>query len=151
MIYFVSDIHLGYHERHKDKILEDKFINFLSAIEPDCETLILLGDIFDFWFEYKTVIPRYFYRTLSMFDRLVQRGIKIEYLMGNHDFGHKNFFAEEFGINIIKNDISHEFSAKQFYLSHGDGKSYNDNGYLLLKRVLRNPFCQKLYTGLHPD
>ncbi len=151
MIYFVSDVHLGFQNRNEDKMRETLFINFLKKIQDNCTQLFLLGDIFDYWFEYKTVIPAYFYRTLTIFHNFIEAGIKIEYLMGNHDFGHLNFFRNELGIDVIKHDIERELYGKKFYLSHGDGKSYNDQYYLMLRRILRNQTCQKLYSKLHPD
>ena len=102
MIYFVSDIHLGLFDRKTDKKRESLFLDFLDKASIDCETLFIVGDLFDFWFEYKTVIPKYYYRTLSAFSAMREKGIKIEYLMGNHDFGHRTFFEEELDIPIYK-------------------------------------------------
>ncbi len=151
MIYFVSDVHLGYHERQQDKLREDLFIKFLYSLRKDCEILYLVGDIFDYWFEYKTVAPAFFYRTLTMIHDLISDGVKIEYLMGNHDFGHNVFFRNEFGIEVIQTDIERVLYNKKFYISHGDGKSYNDKSYLMLRSILRNKYCQKAYSLLHPD
>jgi len=151
MVYFVSDVHLGLQDRRLDKIREDLFIEFLRSLKHDCKVLYMLGDIFDYWFEYKTVIPAYFYRTLATIYELVKSGVEIKYLMGNHDFGHTDFFKNEFGIEVIKTDIECEIYNKKFYISHGDGKSYNDNTYLILKKILRNKYCQKAYSFLHPD
>ncbi|MCX7735572.1 MAG: UDP-2,3-diacylglucosamine diphosphatase [Candidatus Kapabacteria bacterium] len=151
MIYFISDVHLGFETRALDKKREDLLLNTLDIISKDCKTLVILGDLFDFWFEYKTVIPKIFYRTITKFYELKQKGIEIIYLMGNHDFGHKNFFSEELGVEIIKNDVETVFNGKKFYLSHGDGKSFYDSIYNFLKKILRNPISLYLYTKLHPD
>ncbi len=151
MIYFVSDIHLGHFSREKDKLLENIFIDFLDNIKHNCTKLFLLGDIFDYWFEYKNVIPSVFYRTLSKFSELIDYGIEIEYLIGNHDFGHNKFFKNEFNIEIIKTDIIRTINNKKIYLSHGDGKAYNDKKYLLIKKILRNKTCQTMYSKIHPD
>jgi len=150
MIYFISDIHLGFYERSKDKILEDKLINFLENIPID-STLIIIGDLFDYWFDYRKVIPSNFYRTLCKFSELKNKNIKVIYLIGNHDFGHYVFFKKELNIEPIENDLELELLGKKFYLSHGDGKSYNDNGYKILKLILRNKLAQKLYRLFHPD
>lgn len=150
-IYFVSDIHLGLYNRYKDKLLENKFLTFLDSIRNDCAVLILVGDIFDYWFEYKSVIPKYFYRTLAKFHDLIDSGIHIEYIMGNHDFGHFDFFEKELNIVIHRTDIERTFFGKKFYLSHGDGKAYGDRLYLALRSILRNTFLQKLYSKIHPD
>ncbi len=151
MIYFISDVHLGFEERTLDKRREDLLLRTLEIICSDCKTLVILGDLFDFWFEYKTVIPKTFYRTIAKLYEIKQKGIEILYLMGNHDFGHKNFFSEELGIEIIRDDLVREFHRKKFYLSHGDGKSFYDSIYNFLKKILRNPISLYLYSKLHPD
>jgi UDP-2,3-diacylglucosamine hydrolase len=151
MIYFISDVHLGVEERKQDKIREDLLLRFLSNISDNCETLFIVGDLFDYWFEYKTVIPRYYYRTLTALHDMRKRGIGIEYVMGNHDFGHRDFFRDELDIPIFTDDIERTLYGRKFYISHGDGKAFNDNGYLLLKKVLRNPVSQKLFNLIHPD
>jgi len=150
MLYFVSDVHLGYYNRIKDKELENKFLYFLNKIEEDCTTLIMLGDIFDYWFEYKYTIPKYYYRTITKLEQFVEKGIEIIYVMGNHDFGHKTFFLEELGIKIVKDDLSIELMGKRFFLSHGDGKFPKDYGYKILKKILRNKICQFLFSTIHP-
>lgn len=151
MIYFISDVHLGFEERALDKKREDLLLRTFDAIIKDCETLVILGDLFDFWFEYNTVVPKIFYRTIAKLYEIKQQGIEILYLMGNHDFGHKNFFSEELGVQIIKDDVETVFYGKRFYLSHGDGKSFYDSVYNFLKKILRNPISLYLYTKLHPD
>ena len=151
MIYFVSDVHLGFFEREINQKKEDLFILWLNQIKNNCTTLVLLGDIFDYWFEYKTVIPAYFYRTLAILKDFSDSGIKIEYVMGNHDFGHNFFFKNELKIEVIKTDIERNYFGKKFYLAHGDGKTNNDTGYLILRKILRNKICQKLFSFIHPD
>ena len=151
MIYFISDIHLGLFSRENNITRENKLLEFFSIIEKDCETLFIVGDLFDYWFEYATVTPKYFYRTLAALKELRLKGIRIEYLMGNHDFGHKTFFEEELDIPIYKQDIIREFNGKKFYISHGDGKNNKDVGYKILKMILRNRFAQWIYSWIHPD
>ncbi|ROL62422.1 UDP-2,3-diacylglucosamine diphosphatase [Bacteroidetes/Chlorobi group bacterium ChocPot_Mid] len=151
MIYFFSDVHLGLYSRQDNLPRESLLLQFLKAIENDCETLIIVGDLFDYWFEYKYVIPKYYYRIITALKDLRLKNIKIEYLMGNHDFGHKTFFKDELDIFIHKNDIQRTFGNKKFYITHGDGKNYHDTGYKILKKILRNPFAQWLYGLLHPD
>lgn len=150
MVYFISDIHLGFYERNKDKSLENKLIDFLDTLQ-DNSTLVIVGDLFDYWFDYRKVIPSIYFRTLNKLCELKSRGIKVIYLIGNHDFGHYKFFREELGIEPIENDLEIELLGKKFYLSHGDGKIYNDYGYKILKGILRNKFAQKLYRLIHPD
>ncbi len=151
MIYFISDVHLGIQNRAEDKLRENLLLEFLESITGKCDTLFIVGDLFDYWFEYRTVIPKYFYRTLTALGKLRESGAGIEYLMGNHDFGHRTFFEEEFGVTIHKNDIIRKIGVKKFYISHGDGKSYKDTGYKILKRILRNRAAQFLFRLLHPD
>ncbi|MCX6146984.1 MAG: UDP-2,3-diacylglucosamine diphosphatase [Candidatus Kapabacteria bacterium] len=151
MYYFISDVHLGHLERKDDKQIENLLLQLLSKIKSNCETLYIVGDLFDYWFEYNTVIPSYYYRTLTALSELCESGIKIEYIMGNHDFGHIRFFDEELGIKIYKTDIERTINNKKFYISHGDGKAYNDKGYLLLRAVLRNPFAIKIFKMIQPD
>ncbi|OGU58455.1 MAG: hypothetical protein A2X64_08590 [Ignavibacteria bacterium GWF2_33_9] len=151
MIYFISDIHLGLKIRNEDRKIEDLLIAFLEKITADVETLVIVGDLFDYWFDYKTVIPKSFYRILAAIDKLVRSGVKIEYIIGNHDFGHSRFFREEFGIEPHFHDIEREYYGKKFYISHGDGKSNKDTGYKFLKKILRNSLNQKLYRMIHPD
>jgi len=151
MIYFISDIHLGFFDRETERKREDLLILLLNRIASNAEKIYLLGDIFDYWFDYKQVIPRNFFRVLAKLSELRRNGIVIEFLKGNHDFGHFNFFEEELGITVHENDIEREHHGKRFYLSHGDGKNPNDRGYLLLKKVLRNRWSLKLYLWLHPD
>ncbi|MFM7544441.1 MAG: UDP-2,3-diacylglucosamine diphosphatase [Ignavibacteria bacterium] len=151
MIYFISDIHLGLGTLIQQSEREKAFIDFLRSIEHDCESLYIIGDLFDFWFEYGTVIPKQFYQTLAELKRWTDNGKSITYLMGNHDFGHVSFFKQEFGITVHEDDLTCTIHGKSFYLSHGDGKAYNDTGYLILKRILRNPFSKFLFRLLHPD
>ncbi|MBM2816230.1 MAG: lpxH [Ignavibacteria bacterium] len=151
MIYFISDVHLGFDKGESDKARENLLIEFLDKIESSCEKLFIVGDLFDYWFEYSSVIPRNYIRTLSKLLALSQSGIPIEYLIGNHDFGHVDFFEKELGIPVFGDDIEREIKGKKFYISHGDGKSNNDIGYRILKKILRNKYCQRLYRLLHPD
>jgi UDP-2,3-diacylglucosamine hydrolase len=151
MIYFVSDIHLGLGSKEHQSERETAFIQFLRTIEHDCDSLFIIGDLFDFWFEYSTVIPKQFYRTLAELKYWVDQGKSVTYLMGNHDFGHMSFFKEEFGITVHEDDIECEISGKRFYLAHGDGKAYNDTGYLILKKILRSAISKTLFRWIHPD
>jgi UDP-2,3-diacylglucosamine hydrolase len=153
MIYFISDQHLGLGERAADKRREQDVVRFLSILESpeaECEQVFILGDLFDYWFEYNTVVPKFHIRTLSALARLAER-VPIEYLMGNHDFGHRTFFEEELGIRIHRTDIERTLHGRRFYLAHGDGKAFNDAGYLILRSILRNPLALWCWKWLHPD
>lgn len=151
MIYFFSDVHLGFSTAEIERKKEDLLLNFLDEISKDAEKIIIVGDFFDYWFDWKRTIPKDYYRTLAKIDDLVSNKIEIEYLIGNHDFGHYRFFKEKLGITPIEGDIERVYFDKKFYISHGDGKSYNDAGYRFIKRILRNKFNQSIYRLLHPD
>ncbi|MCX6154653.1 MAG: UDP-2,3-diacylglucosamine diphosphatase [Candidatus Kapabacteria bacterium] len=151
MVLFISDVHLGFFERNEDKIIEDKLIAFLSSIPEQCKKLLIVGDLFDYWFEYKTVIPRIYIRTLAELYNLKKRNIEIEFIIGNHDFGLIDFFETELDIKTYREDIEREFYGKKFYISHGDGKSENDTGYKILKSILRHQLSMRLFQVLHPD
>lgn len=151
MIYFISDIHLGFKPKEENKLTENRLLEFFDMISKDAETLVILGDLFDFWFDYRKVIPKNFFRTVTGIYNLIQKNIRVIYIIGNHDFGHYNFFQNDIGVELIQNDFEITFYGKKFFLSHGDGKSYNDTGYKIIKKILRNPFNQKLYRLIHPD
>jgi len=151
MVYFFSDVHLGYLPRAHDRAREDMLLQFLEYIARDAARIFIVGDLFDYWFEYSTVIPKYFYRTLAALERLARAGIPIEYLMGNHDFGHQRFFGEEIGIAVERGDIERTIGGKRFFIAHGDGKVSNDTGYLILRAILRNKVSIKLFQWIHPD
>lgn len=151
MIYFISDVHLGLGNIEKQKETEQAFLQFLQKIEDDCDHLYIIGDLFDYWFEYTTVIPKQYISILAAIGNWTKKGKSIDYLMGNHDFGHISFFEQEFGIHVYEDDIIREHNGKRFYLSHGDGKAYNDQGYKILKKVLRNPLSKLLFKWIHPD
>jgi UDP-2,3-diacylglucosamine hydrolase len=151
MIYFISDVHLGILNRQLDIKREDMLLRLLDLISLKSEKIYLVGDIFDYWFDYKSVIPKYFYRTLAKLYDIKHNYCDIEFLMGNHDFGHFDFFENELNIPIHKSDIERIHHGKKFYISHGDGKNPNDKGYLILKKVLRNPLSLWFYLKLHPN
>lgn len=151
MIYFISDVHLGFLERKSDKPREDLLLKVLEKIMDDAEKLYLVGDIFDYWFDYKSVVPKYFYRTLSMLHKMRENGLEIEYVMGNHDFGHDGFFEEELGIKVFGDDIIRTHGGKRFLISHGDGKMQGDTGYKILKYIMRKKISLKLFLTLHPN
>jgi len=150
-VYFLSDVHLGLGNKEKEKAKEKLLVSFLDAIQSEAEKLFIVGDLFDYWFEYKTVIPKGHHRLLTKLADLVEQGIEINYLMGNHDFGMRDFFPEELGVTIFRDPISTTLGSKKFYIIHGDGLAANDLGYRILRKILHNRFNQWLYSLLHPD
>jgi UDP-2,3-diacylglucosamine hydrolase len=149
--YFISDIHLGLADRTTERDKETTLLRFLDQALANAEALCIVGDLFDFWFEYRTVIPKGFHRTLAALQRFTDAGIPVHYLTGNHDFWMGEFFPEEIGIRIYREPVELPLGGKRVYLHHGDGLAPNDTGYRLIKPILRNRWSIRLYRWLHPD
>ncbi len=148
---FISDIHLGLQSRSLENLKERLLVKFLNFAKENCKELYIVGDLFDYWFEYKRVYQKGFFRTLTALQDLSESGIKIHYFIGNHDFMHLNFFKEEIGTIIYENPICTFLDGKKFFIGHGDGMVKNDIGYQILKKILRNKGIQKIYSWIHPD
>ena len=148
---FISDIHLGLQSKETEIQKERLLVKFLTSTALGCKELFIVGDLFDYWFEYKRVYQKGFFRTLTALQDLSQKGVKIHYFIGNHDFMHQNFFEDEIGVVLYENPINIVLNGKKFFIGHGDGLVKNDYGYLILKKVMRNKFIQKLYSIIHPD
>jgi UDP-2,3-diacylglucosamine hydrolase len=149
--YFFSDVHLGLESPEKERLKETKVIDFLNEASEDAREIFIVGDLFDCWIEYRQVVPRGYYKLFTKISDITDRGIKINYIAGNHDFWKGDFFRKEFGIEICHTHIEREIEGKKFYVHHGDGFAHNDLGYRLVKKILRNNLSQKLYSMLHPD
>ena len=150
-LYFISDIHLGSGEAGEQKRRERRFIDFLEHVGQTGEALIIAGDLFDFWFEYRSVMPRRHLETLLALRRLVQSGVAVTLLAGNHDFWAGDFFSRDMGIPVYMDGYTFEREGRRYYVGHGDGLAKADKGYRVLKRVLRNPLNNRLFGLLHPD
>jgi UDP-2,3-diacylglucosamine hydrolase len=150
-IYFASDFHLGVNARLSSAKRERQLVRWLEQIRHDAEEIYLVGDLFDFWFEYKTVIPKGFTRLLGKLAELSDAGISISIFTGNHDMWIFSFFEKEMGIPTHRKPITREFAGKTFYIGHGDGLGPGDYGYKFLKRVFANPVCQWLFARIHPN
>ncbi len=150
-VVFVSDVHLGLGEAAADRLRERRFVELLRSLPGSCAHLFIVGDLFDYWFDYQRVIPRKHIRALAALADVREGGLPITYLMGNHDFGHHTFFRDELGIPVDRGDVSAQIADLKFYISHGDGKVANDRGYLVLRSILRNRFTQSVYRMLHPN
>ncbi len=150
-IYFASDFHLNsFADKAKPHEREKKIVRWLSSIIDDCAELYLLGDIFDFWFEYKYVVPKGGVRLLGKLAEFSDRGIPINIFTGNHDVWMFGYFTEEFGAAIHKKPIVKEWNGKRFMIGHGDGLGPGDQGYKFIKRVFTNGIAQRLFAFLHP-
>lgn len=150
-MYFFSDVHFGIKDRGDEKFREKLLVDFLTMAEKDAEHIYIVGDLFDCWLEYKEVVPKGFYRFFTKLSDLIDQGITVSYLAGNHDFWQGNYFYEEFGIKMKLDPVIFTHDNKKFYLHHGDGLAYNDKGYLILRKILRNKINQYLYSIIHPD
>lgn len=149
--YFFSDVHLGLGSPETEKLKENRLLGFLRSILPSSDHLFIIGDLFDFWFEYETVIPKGFHRTLAALQEFSDRGVKVHYLAGNHDFWMGEFFHKELGMELHFDPFEITVAGKRIFFHHGDGLAKNDTGYKLIKPVLRNKINIKLYRWLHPD
>lgn len=150
-IYFFSDAHLGIGAPDDDRQKERRIVSFLEAAGADARELFIVGDLFDYWFEYRSVVPKGYVRLLGTLAGLTDAGISITYLAGNHDFWMRGYLHEELGIAISSEPIERNFNGKRFYISHGDGVDPTDRGYRFLKRVFRNRANIALFSLLHPD
>ena len=150
-IYFASDFHLGSHaDRHDPLKRERKVVQWLESIRHDCTELYLLGDVFDFWFEYKYVVPKGFVRLLGKLAELSDSGVKIHIFTGNHDVWMFGYFTEQFGAEIHTSYVKREWNGKRFIIGHGDGLGPGDNGYKFVKKIFTNRLAQRLFAMLHP-
>jgi UDP-2,3-diacylglucosamine hydrolase len=150
-IYFLSDFHLGVPTLAKSKAREKEIINFLRWAEPSAEAFYLVGDIFDFWFEYKTAVPKGYTRLLGELARLVDKGIPITVFTGNHDMWMFGYLEEETGVTLEKEPVDYQLQGKQIQVGHGDGLGPGDHGYKFIKKVFANKFCQWAFRWIHPD
>ena len=149
--FFISDAHLGLDPREQETEKENRLLSFLRHVERNGTHLFIVGDLFDAWFEYRTVIPKGYHRLLTALEDLTRKGIHVHYLAGNHDYWMGNYFHEYLGINIAFEPFAVTIDGKKFYIHHGDGLAGKDVGYRILKSVLRNPLAIWLYSWLHPD
>ena len=150
-IYFASDFHLGAPSYEQSRARENRIVSWLNQIEPSCSELFLMGDIFDFWFEYRLVVPKGFIRLQGKLAQMSDRGIKIYFFKGNHDMWVNDYFTKEMGIQVISDEYVIERNGKRFYLHHGDGLGPGDGKYKLLRKVFRNPVCQWLFSIVPPQ
>ena len=150
-IYFASDQHFGAPTPQASKIREEKFIRWLDEIKSDAQVLFLMGDLFDFWHEWKHVIPKGYVRVLGKLAELKDDGIELFMFVGNHDLWMKNYFEEEIGCTVFFEKQFFEINGKKFLLAHGDGLGPGDKGYKRMKKLFTNPLAQWAFKWLHPD
>ena len=150
-IYFASDFHLGVPNHVESLEREKKIIQWLDSIKPEAKSIYLLGDIFDFWFEYKTVVPKGFVRLLGKLAELTDNGTDIYLIRGNHDLWMYDYLPKEVGVQIIDDKTILEENGKRIFLAHGDGLGPGDFGYKIIKKIFSNSLCQWLFARIHPN
>lgn len=150
-IYFASDFHLGAPDMDSSRQREKKIVRWLDEISVDAEEIFLVGDLLDYWFEYKQVVPRGFTRLFGKIAELTDSGIKVHWFTGNHDMWIFNYLPEEIGVMLHRKPLQITYGDKKFYIAHGDGLGPGDNGYKFLKKVLGNKVCQWMFARFHPN
>ena len=150
-VVFLSDVHLGIESRERETARETRLLSFLRSLPGRASDLYIVGDLFEFWFEYATAIPRRYFGLLRALDEIREQGVRITCLTGNHDFYLGAFLSEELGLRTAEGPLSVEHQGRRIWLHHGDGLMRGDLGYKVLRRVLRHPFSIAAYRWVHPD
>ena len=146
-IYFLSDFHFGLADTQTESFKEQKVVRFLQSVEDKAQRIVLLGDIFDFWFEYKTTVPKGFVLFQAQIKRMSEKGIAVDYFVGNHDLWQRDYFAKELGVTIYrKKHQTFDFDGKTFVLGHGDGLDSKDIGYKIMDAVFSSHFSWWLFS-----
>lgn len=150
-IFFISDLHLGIPDDRQSLEREKMLVRWLDSIKNNAQAIYLMGDLFDFWFEYGTVVPKGYVRFLGKLTELVDSGIEVHYYIGNHDLWQFGYLENIVG--LIRHDEAETITllGHRFHLVHGDGKGPGDRGYKFLRKVFTNKINQFLFKWLHPD
>ena len=150
-VFFVSDFHLGADALLSSEAREKKIVSWLSEIEDEVEELYLVGDVFDYWYEYRKVVPKGFSRILGKLAAYRDKGIPVYFFTGNHDMWMFRYFEDEYGIPTYREPLIKEIFGQTFYIGHGDGLGPGDKGYKFIKSVFGHKFSQWLFSLIHPD
>ena len=150
-IFFLSDFHLGAPNAAASLVREKKIIRFLDEVKQEALAIFIVGDLFDFWYEYKNVVPKGYVRILGKLAEITDAGIPIHFFVGNHDMWMKNYFQTELNVEVYFAPKEFIFFGKNFLIGHGDGLGPGDKGYKFLKKIFRNKFCQWLFGILPPN
>ena len=150
-IYFSSDNHLGAPNLEESLVREKKFVSWLDTIKKDAEAIFLVGDIFDFWFEYNEVVPKGFTRTLGKLAEISDAGISIHYFAGNHDMWLVDYFQKELNLTVHNKPKIFTINDKKFFVGHGDGLGPGDKSFKIMKKIFKNPFFNWCFRCVHPD
>jgi UDP-2,3-diacylglucosamine hydrolase len=149
-IYFLSDFHLGAPNHEQSLVREKKIVQFLDEIKKSAAVIFIVGDLFDFWYEYRMVVPKGYVRLLGKLAEITDAGIPIHFFVGNHDMWMKDYLQKELNIPVYYEPKEFTFNNKKFLVGHGDGLGPGDHGYKMLKKIFRNPLCQWLFGILPP-
>ena len=150
-IYFLSDFHLGVPSHEESFVREKKIVAFLDSIKDNAAEIFLVGDIFDFWFEYKHVVPKGYVRLLGKLAELSDSGIQLHLFTGNHDMWIFDYLPKEIGASLHRQPIERNFNGKTFLIGHGDGLGPGDHGYKIIKKIFSSKTCQWLFARIHPN
>jgi UDP-2,3-diacylglucosamine hydrolase len=150
-IYFASDFHLGLPTGAPPLEREKKVVSWLNSVVHDAQEIYLIGDIFDFWWEYKLVVPRGFTRFLGTISNITDSGIPVHFFTGNHDMWVRDYLSSECGMIIHTGPFTTTFNGKKFHLAHGEGLGTRSKGYKILLSIFRNKPLQAMYSALHPS
>ncbi|SNR43028.1 MULTISPECIES: UDP-2,3-diacylglucosamine diphosphatase [Hymenobacter] len=150
-VYFASDFHLGAPDAARSKEREQRIVRWLDQAAQDAAAIYLLGDIFDFWFEYRHAIPRGFIRLQGKLAELTDAGLPVTFFTGNHDMWMFDYFTKELNIPILRNPVSQRIGGHQFHIGHGDGLGPGDHTYKVLKQIFASPVAQWLFARVHPN
>lgn len=148
--YFISDLHLGARYITDPRAHEQKIVDWLLSIESSARHLFLLGDILDYWYEYRNVVPRGFVRFFGALAKLADSGVEIVWFKGNHDIWLFDYLRNEIGLTVVDGMLRRTIDGKNFLMEHGDGVGAIPSSYKLMRNVFRNPFAQWLYASIHP-
>ena len=149
-IYFLSDFHLGAPDYATSLEREKRVVQFLDKAMQDAACIFIVGDLFDFWYEYRTVVPKGYVRILGKMATISDSGIPMHFFVGNHDMWMKGYFEKELNIPVYFEPKSFEFNNKKFLIGHGDGLGPGDHGYKFIKKIFRSKFCQAVFGLLPP-
>ena len=148
--YFISDLHLGARYLPDRRLHEAKIVSFLHSIRDTAEAIYLVGDVLDYWYEYRTVVPRGYVRFFGALAALADSGVRITWLTGNHDIWLFDYLRDEIGIEVVDGSIIRDIAGKRFFIAHGDGVGLLKPSFRFIRAMFRNHICQRLYSSIHP-
>lgn len=149
-IYFISDAHLGSKFHADGRETERKLCRWLDFVKTDAKAVYLMGDMFDYWFEYRYVVPRGFTRFLGKLSELTDAGVEVNFFIGNHDIWVTDYLQTECGVNVFKQPLVKDFGGKKFFLAHGDGLGDKSVAFHFLRGIFHNRFLQRAFSAIHP-